>query len=341
MNCPTDSPEQPPAGSGEPAGLPPRTLPFAKWWPFLSGALLGIVLRLIFSGNAGNAFTAMDTAFIYFVPVAVGGLAVYVAETRQRRSWRYYLWAPVLANSLFVLGTLLILIEGAICAIIVLPLFGLLGAAGGLIMGIACRLTMSPRGVALSLSALPLLLGGLPAPLPNPARIQVIERTVQIEAPPERIWQELHGTRDIRPDEVEHAWMYRIGVPLPLAGVTETSPEGRVRKVTMGKAIHFEQVAAEWEQDRHVRWTYRFQKDSIPPGALDDHVTIGGHYFDLIDTAYTLTPKAGQTTELRIQMRYRVSTQFNWYADGVARLLIGNFEDVILQFYRRRAMRQA
>jgi hypothetical protein len=37
-------------------------------------------------------------------------------------------------------------------------------------------------------------------------------------------------------------------------------------------------------------------------------------------------------------MSYRVSTQFNWYADGVARLLIGNFEEVILKFYQRRAV---
>lgn len=38
-------------------------------------------------------------------------------------------------------------------------------------------------------------------------------------------------------------------------------------------------------------------------------------------------------------MRYRVSTQFNWYADGVARFLNGNFEEVILDSYRRRAVR--
>ena len=38
----------------------------------------------------------------------------------------------------------------------------------------------------------------------------------------------------------------------------------------------------------------------------------------------------------RIRIRYRVSTDFNWYADMVARLLIGNFEEVILRFYERR-----
>ena len=109
----------------------------------------------------------------------------------------------------------------------------------------------------------------------------------------------------------------------------------------MGKHVHFDQVVAEWTENRHVRWTYRFDDDSFPPGALDDHVRIGGRYFDLIDTEYTLTPEDAQSTLLRIRIRYRVSTDFNWYADMVARLLIGNFEEVILRFYERRTTTSA
>lgn len=59
-------------------------------------------------------------------------------------------------------------------------------------------------------------------------------------------------------------------------------------------------------------------------------------YFDLLDTTYTLTP-IGDKTQLDIQMRYRVSTQFNWYADPIAQWLIGNFAEVILRFYRQRS----
>ena len=85
-----------------------------------------------------------------------------------------------------------------------------------------------------------------------------------IKAPPERIWHEIHNVRDIRRDEVDRAWIYRIGVPLPQAGVTETTPQGRVRKITMGKDIRFDQVVADWDENRHVRWTYRFAEDSFP-----------------------------------------------------------------------------
>jgi hypothetical protein len=324
--------------AGQTPASRPSVLPFSKWWPLAMGALTGIALRLIFSGDPGGAFTVMKGAFIYLAPIAVGAVTVYVAETKQRRKWSYYVWAPVAANALFVLGTMVMLIEGLICAVIILPLFCVLGALGGLLMGGICRATRRRREAVYSFAVLPILLGFIPTPEANLQRIRTIERTIVVEADPQQIWQQIHDARDIRPDEVGRAWMYRIGVPLPIAGVTQQTPTGFVRKITMGKSIHFEQVATEWQKNQFVRWVYRFDKDSLPPRALDDHVAIGGHYFDLLDTTYKLHSTGPKTTELTITMSYRVSTQFNWYADGVARLLIGNFEEVILEFYRRRAV---
>jgi hypothetical protein len=152
----------------------------------------------------------------------------------------------------------------------------------------------------------------------------------------ERGGVEEYQGRDIRPEEVDRAWIYRIGVPVPKAGITQATPAGLVRKISMGKNIHFDQVVTEWQENNYVRWIYRFEEDSFPPYALDEHVVLGGHYFDVRDTSYTLTPH-GQSTELKIRMQYRVSTQFNWYADPIARFLFGNFEEVILDFYRRRS----
>lgn len=325
------------ARAGEAPETKPRALPFSRWWPLAMGALTGIALRLIFSGKPGGAYAAMDAAFVYLVPVAVGAVTVGVAEAKQRRAWSYYVWAPVVANALFVLGTMAILIEGLICAVIILPLFCGLGAFGGVIMGAICRATRRRRQAVYSFAALPVLLGFLSTNEADYQRIGTIERTTVVQASPQQVWRQLHDARDIQPEEVGHAWMYRIGVPTPIAGVTRETPTGFVREVSMGKSIHFEQVATDWQEDRYVRWIYRFEKDSFPPNALDDHVTIGGHYFDLLDTAYTITPIDPRTTRLSIAMHYRVSTQFNWYAEGVARFLIGNFQDVILDFYRRRA----
>lgn len=314
-----------------------HALPYAAWWPLLAGAIAGIALRFAFSGTYAGLPEAMGWAFIYLAPMAVGAVTVYVAETHERRSYRYYFWAPVTANMLFVFGTMAIMLEGLICAIVILPLFALLGGIGGAIMGAICRRTNWPRQAAYAFAVLPMLLGILPFEGSDETRIGSIERAIVVGAPAESIWRQIHDARDIGPEEVEHAWIYRIGVPLPIAGVTKQTPSGLVRRITMGKHVHFDQVVVEWTEHRHVRWTYRFDEDSFPPGALDDHVRIGGRYFDLIDTEYTLTPLDANTTSLGIRIRYRVSTDFNWYANAVARILIGNFEDVILRFYGRRS----
>lgn len=132
--------------------------------------------------------------------------------------------------------------------------------------------------------------------------------------------------------------MYRIGVPLPLYANTEMRDGERVRHIEMGKGIQFDQVVIDWEPERLVRYTYRFTPDSFPPRALDDHVLIGGDYFDLHDTEYLLEPIASGT-RVSTRISYRVSTHFNWYARAVARLLVGNFEETALAFYARRAER--
>ena len=318
------------------AAEPARTLPFSKFWPVLAGAAVALVLRVAFSGMPGQRFSAMLGSFIYLAPALCGAVTVYVAERTQRRSWSYYFSAPLLSTSLFVLGTLLVYIEGLICAVIIIPMFALLGGLGGLVMGIVCRVTDWPRRALYSFAVLPLALGAIEPQFPNPEQLSATTRTVFIAAPPERVWQEINHATDIRPGEVGDAWAYRIGVPMPVAGVTEPTAEGLVRRVQWQKQVHFEELITEWEPARRIRWRYRFSPDSFPAGALDDHVVIGGHYFGLRDSAYTLNPRDGGT-ELRLDVSWRVSTRFNWYADPVARFLLGDFSEHILRFYKDRS----
>jgi hypothetical protein len=303
------------------------------------GAIAGLVLRLIYSGSPGQPYAAMMQSFILCSPVLVAVVTVYIAELQARRTWKYYFVSGAISNLIYVLGTLLILLEGWICAVIIFPLFALIGGIAGLTMGAVCRATNWPRrSVVGCVAALPLITGGLEHRLELPVRERVAERIIVVAASAPAVWRELIDTRDIAPDEVDDAWLYRIGVPVPIAGIADTRDGEHLRHVTMGKGIHFEQVATEWRENESVSWRYRFDENSFPPGALDDHVRIGGHYFDLGETQYSLTADGSQT-HLRIRMHYRVSTRFNWYAGPMADLLVGNFADVVLRFYARRAER--
>jgi hypothetical protein len=308
-----------------------------KWvWPTVLGASIGIGFRLVFLGGPGEAYSAMMASFALLVPMVIGAVAVVAAERSARRSWGYYFWAGASANALCVVVALLIAIEGLICVILAVPLFVVLGGIAGLVTGLVCRLTNRPRRSVLGFAVLPLLLGGFEQRLPLPHAVLREERAVVIAAPANVVWQQLLSVRDIKPEEMNQAWMYRIGVPLPQSAITESVQGALVRHVTMGKSVQFDQVATDWSPNRRVLWTYRFTKDSFPPKALDDHVRIGGTYFDIVDTEYALRELPGGT-ELRVTMQYRVSTNFNWYIRPIAAFLIGNFEDTALNFYARRS----
>ena len=131
-------------------------------------------------------------------------------------------------------------------------------------------------------------------------------------------------------------WAFRIGVPHPIEAVTVDTDNGRVRKLRWEQGVHFDEPILDWNENRYIRWRYVFAPDSIPLGALDEHVTIGGRYFDLIDTSYRLDPE-GDGTRLSIHVSYRVSTGFNWYAARLARLLVDNSAQTILAFYQHRS----
>jgi hypothetical protein len=205
-------------------------------------------------------------------------------------------------------------------------------------MGAVCRVTKWPKQTLMSLCVLPIALAPLESQLSLPYRAGAVERVLLVDASPAEIWERIVNPGGIRSDDVRHAWVFRIGVPLPLSGTTQETANERVRRVTMGNRVYFDEAITDWQPPRYLRWIYRFHEDSFPPQALDDHVRIGGHYFDLIDTSYTLTP-LGEATELRVRMSYRVSTQFNWYADPLARLLLGNVAQVNLGYYAKQSSR--
>jgi len=312
-----------------------RPLPFSSLKPLIGGALFGVLLRLVFHGDSGEAWSAMAGAFVFLVPLAVGAVTVFIAERTQRRSWGYYAYAGFLANVMFVCGTLLIMIEGLICAIVILPLLGTIGMIGALVTGAVCRLAKWPKPITYCIAALPLVVGGVEPVDHLPVRVQTIERTVEIAAPRSVVWAQLFDVHDILPHEFEDSIAHRIGVPEPVAARAEVGYPG-VRRITMGKHVRFDQIELERRDFELIRWRQQFYPDSFPPNAFDQHVVMGGDYFDVEEVAYALANR-GECTELTARMRYRVSTRFNWYADAVARIVLGNLENTLLGIYRTRA----
>jgi hypothetical protein len=306
------------------------------WWPLLAGVLFGIAYRLLFSQPAAHPYNAMMSSFTLLVPALVGAVTVVTAEWTHRRSWAYFFWTAAGANGLLVFGALALSIEGLICSVLAVPLFAIVGGVSGLLTGALCRWARWPRTSLYGFAVLPLAFGAIEQHIALPDGVLTAEQSRSIAAPPAEVWARLLSTAAIRPEEMDAAWMYRIGVPLPVSATSEEGNGQLVRHVTMGKNIHFDQIATDWEPGHWVLWTYRFTEDSFPPQAFDDHVRIGGRYFDVIDTEYVIEPTPAGST-LHVTMHYRVSTTYNWYVRPIANFLVVNFEQTALAFYAHRA----
>jgi hypothetical protein len=103
-------------------------------------------------------------------------------------------------------------------------------------MGAVCRAYGWPRRTLYGIAALPLILGAFEQELPVPVRERTIEHARLVNAPAARIWSEIENPRDIVAAEVEGAWVYRIGVPLPKARPDRAHRRGNRSPHHHGKA---------------------------------------------------------------------------------------------------------
>ena len=283
---------------------------------------------------SGGATGPMLASFVVLVPVLIGVFTVHAVRKRPP-SLLFALFGPWVPTACFAAGTGLILIEGSICIAMALPIFCIVASLGGLLCWIVLKFVDVPQGGVNVLLLLPLLLAWPESQEPLPLTISRSEQALHIAAPPEVVWGLINHATQIAPAEMRDGLAFRIGVPYPREAITQAVGGGRVRKLRWAGGVAFDEPITAWDENRYIAWTYAFGPDSFPPGTLDEHVLIGGRYFDLVDTSYRLVPENGGT-RLEIVVDYRVSTHFDWYAQSAGRLLVDDAARAILLFYKHR-----
>lgn len=301
------------------------------------GAFYGVTAYTFFVKFLSVGSGVMLTSFLVGVPVAMGMLVAYLSEKKKLGGVVAASGVSVLALSLFAFAVGALFREGTICLVMALGLFIPLMLLGALISLIASWASPKQSG-KLSVVALmlPFVFGSVEQNIDSPTLRQQTQRSVYITASPEKIWNLINFPLDIRPEELKNGFAYQIGVPYPLEARTLEGRVGGKRQLVWERGVRFEEEITEWQENRRIAWKYLFTPESFPSGSLDDHVVIGGQYFDIEDTSYTLTPE-GKGTRLTVQVGTRVSTHFNWYADFCARYLVGDTAEAILNFYKQRA----
>jgi hypothetical protein len=311
---------------------------WGRWWHWIvAGALYGMFARGAFGDLLGFVPGVVSKSFLIGTPFVVGALAVYGLRKRDAGLWAW-IGVSCASATLMMFGCMVTLLEGSICLVMISPLILACACVGGVAMGVALKLS-SRQTKLQAVVLLPFVMALGELHVPSPQHELEVRRSTVIDASAQTIWHELLNAKAIRAEELPFSLTHFIGVPRPIEGVNVRTPEGEIRFSRWDRGVHFRGMVTHREENKSITWRYLFDKDSFPPGSMDDHVAIGGRYFDVHDTTFNLVPLADGTTKLEVIAHYRVSTNVNFYAVPVARFFAHDFVDTLLGLYKMRSER--
>jgi hypothetical protein len=192
----------------------------------------------------------------------------------------------------------------------------------------------APRRTLL-VTVLPLIVLMVESQLPAPWETRTVRTQIEIQAPADVVWDNIKSVRPIEPGELHDAWVTRIGFPRPVAAILSREGTGGVRQASFTGGLVFTETVNQWEPGNVLRFSIRANMDTLPPATLDEHVTIGGPFFDVLEGEYTIE-QAPRGVVLHLASRERLSTHFNLYAGFWTDAIMKSIQQQILEVIRNR-----
>ena len=299
---------------------------------------LGLIILpyfLLLALYAQSSQQMVSRAFLIFLPLSLGAIIEYVFALNAPQPLRKTLLRPVWTVLGVLLVGLVILHEGVICLIMMAPIFLIFLMMGAVFVREIYIRLWKPSRKLYSIALLPLLMMVL---LPNLSQYQygVTEKELIINAPIETVFLSINNIQHIKASEIKASPIFIMGFPKPISGMTEKNQDQWVRQIYWQRGIYFQEKITQSESPTALSWTYQFTPESFPKGSLDDHLEMGGRYFNLLTTDYRLEQISAQQTKLILTIDYRLSTEINWYSNLWVRYVLNEFSDVVLHIYKNR-----
>lgn len=327
---------------------PPPPLPFRSSRSRRIAAVTTGVILLLYMGFFRLAFTTdwmkgaggvVSLSFIWSVPFAFGALSVAMARWSGSDRWLYH--AVLGPGALLAIGLVICLvtrIEAAICVIMAAPLMFVATILGGLIADRLLPRNRDDARLHVTLAVfLPFIAAFVESSFHWPTEIKAIENAITIHAPAELIWREIASVPAIASGEIPNHWIYRVGFPKPIAATLDREKVGGVRTATFERDVSFFETVTVWEPPRKLGFTIRADPDFIPHTAFDQHIIVGGRFYDVLDGRYEIEPLSPTSARLHLTSQHRLSTRFNAYAGWWSAKIMDGIQGSILEVIRRRA----
>lgn len=292
----------------------------------------------------------MSAAFIFGVPIALGFISVLAGtcdSKKEKESQEFKArdltlafilpWPAALA---FLLGTLILLWEGLICIILWLPIVLTLSSFGGLLGGLA-RLYLQSRKTYFSsigiVALAPFLISPIEQINERATDVKTVHTSIVIHASAASVWEQIRSIPKIQEAEHSTALIHTLGFPRPVAAELIGEGVGSIRNATFEGNVLFVERVTLWEPYERIGFTIEADTENIPPDTFDEHVTIGGPYFDVLYGEYWIEEIDEGSVRLHLHSSQRVSTGFNFYAHLWTTWLMDELQTYIIEIIKTRA----
>ena len=128
-----------------------------------------------------------------------------------------------------------------------------------------------------------------------------------------------------------------LGFPRPVKAELNYAGVGGSRKAIFTGGLVFDEVVQEYKAGKLMHFSIHANPHDIPPTTMDEHIVIGGDYFDVLDGTYRLERLNDSTCRLHLYSHFELKTDFNFYASWWAGWIMRDIQDNILQVIKARA----
>jgi hypothetical protein len=294
----------------------------------LAGVAYAYIAMLLVTATRDN----VSVAYIFVLPVILGAIPVLFSTKEQLQSYTSYLLMPFGIVLTFFFLAIISHNEGLICLMVIFGPFILLGAIGGFIFRLI-KLKTNGKGTQLYISLLlPFIVLAIETRLPVTDQFYTVKTTIDINADKHTIWENVKNVRNIQSSEIATHFIHIIGIPKPLDGQLDKEGIGGIRSITWEKGIKFQEVIKSWDEGNGFSYDINVDPASIPPTTLDEHVMIGGKYFDVVEGSYKI-----DAHKVTLTCTYRITTSLNFYSKIWADYVLDDFNQMILEVIKKRS----
>jgi len=303
----------------------------------LFGLTAGVVYAFLVMLLVTHYHENVSIAYIFILPLLLGAIPVLFSTKEQLQSYKTYLLLPWGISLTFFFLAWGFGFEGMICLTIIVAPFLVIGTLGAFIYRLV-RLKKEGQETKLYLSLfIPFVFLLIETNIQSTTQIYTVTTSLEINADKLKVWENVKNIKNIKPYEIKTHFVHLIGIPKPLNGELDKEQTGGVRNITWEKGIKFEEKIKSWDEGNGFAYDINVDPNSIPSTTLDEHVMIGGKYFDVLEGSYKIDKLAETKSLVRLSCTYRVTTNLNFYSKLWADFILDDFNAMILEVIKTRS----